>query len=430
MTGWECRRYTDVKNLEWMLCCISSSQGEKMCGKESNMEQKKITAVLVAAGASTRMGAEKSKLLLELGGKTVIRRTLEVFQETECISEIVLVAREQDFSLMKKEAEGIGKLCAVVAGGKDRQESVWKGVSAACGEFIAIHDGARPLVTPEEICRVCADGERTGAATLCSKAKDTVKVADADGYVASTPDRDSLRMIATPQVFKRELYLDAYQKAQRAALSFTDDCQLVEYAGGKVYLTEGYYTNIKITTPEDLPAAEAILKNRKETAQEKGGEMVRIGHGYDVHRLVEGRKLILGGVDIPHEKGLLGHSDADVLLHAISDSLLGAAALGDIGKLFPDTDPAYEGADSLKLLKAVTDYLEEKRFRIVNIDATVIAQSPKLSPYIAAMRENIARACGMDPAMVSVKATTEEKLGFTGRREGISAHAVCLISQY
>ena len=156
---------------------------------------------------------------------------------------------------------------------------------------------------------------------------------------------------------------------------------------------------------------------------------MRIGHGYDVHRLVEGRKLILGGVEIPHENGLLGHSDADVLLHAVSDALLGAAALGDIGKLFPDTDDRYEGADSLELLSAVADRLAENGWHVVNIDATVLAQRPKLMPYIERMRENIAAACKVDFDSVSVKATTEEGLGFTGEQQGIAAHSVCLIER-
>ncbi len=154
---------------------------------------------------------------------------------------------------------------------------------------------------------------------------------------------------------------------------------------------------------------------------------MRIGHGYDVHKLVEGRKLIIGGVEIPHEKGLLGHSDADVLLHAISDALLGAAALGDIGKLFPDNDPAYKGADSLKLLSVVCERVREKGFEIENVDSTVLAQAPKLRPYIDLMRERIAGCMGVDASCVSVKATTEEGLGFTGAKEGIAAHAVCLL---
>lgn len=157
--------------------------------------------------------------------------------------------------------------------------------------------------------------------------------------------------------------------------------------------------------------------------------MIRIGHGYDVHRLVEGRRLVIGGVEIPYVKGLLGHSDADVLLHAVSDALLGAAALGDIGHLFPDNDPAYEGVDSLVLLEKVNEYIRSKGWGVVNIDSTVIAQAPKLAPHITTMRERIAAACGLDPDCVSVKATTEERLGFTGSGEGIAAHAVCMIEK-
>ena len=393
------------------------------------ISEKKITAVIVAAGASTRMGAASSKLLLPIEGKTVIRRTLEVFEKTNCIHEIVLVVREQDMDRMKEEADGLKKVCRIVAGGKDRQESVKNGVAAASGEFVAIHDGARPLVTSEEIEAVCQDGRRVGAATLCARAKDTVKIAGEDGCAVSTPNRDSLRMIATPQVFCRSLYWEAYNKATEKGLVFTDDCQLVESVGGKVYLTEGKYTNIKITTPEDILAAQAILGAGSLEKDRERNEKMRIGHGYDVHQLSSDRKLIIGGVEIPHEKGLLGHSDADVLLHAISDSLLGAAALGDIGKLFPDTDPKYEGADSLKLLAAVVEVLHSGGYEIINLDATVVAQRPKLSPYIESMRRNIAQACQVDLSAVSVKATTEEKLGFTGRQEGISAHAVCLIAR-
>ena len=184
-------------------------------------------------------------------------------------------------------------------------------------------------------------------------------------------------------------------------------------------MTPGDYRNLKLTTPEDRLAARAYLG--------KGQKTVRIGSGYDVHKLVEDRKLILGGVEIPFEKGLLGHSDADVLAHAIADALLGAAALGDIGKLFPDNDPKYEGADSLVLLEQVCVLLREKGYAIGNVDATVIAQKPKLAPWIPQMRENLAKACGIPGSAVSVKATTEEGLGFTGSGEGIAATAVCLL---
>lgn len=384
------------------------------------MKKLNITAVVVAAGSSTRMGGDKSKLLMMVGHKTVIRRTLEVFENTSCIDSIVLVTRPQDIPAMEAEAAGITKLKTIVPGGNDRQASVLNGVMAAgdC-DYIAIHDGARPLVTPEEIELVCADGIKHGAATLSAIPKDTVKIADSESFVSETPDRSSLRLIYTPQVFERMTYLDCVDKA---TASFTDDCQLFESQGRKVFLSQGKYTNIKITTPEDIPSAQAILgiEAKKETA-------MRIGHGYDVHKLVEGRKLIMGGVEIPHETGLLGHSDADVLCHAISDALLGAAAMGDIGHLFPDNDPAYKGADSVVLLKKVVETLREGGYRPVNIDATIIAQRPKMMPHIMRMRENIAGACGLEANDVSVKATTEEKLGFTGREEGISAHAVALI---
>ena len=198
----------------------------------------------------------------------------------------------------------------------------------------------------------------------------------------------------------------------------TDDCSLFELTGRPVQLTQGDYANLKITTREDLPRA----------AQKEGNDM-RIGHGYDVHRLVEDRKLILGGVEVPFEKGLLGHSDADVLAHAVMDAVLGAAALGDIGKHFPDTDPAYAGADSLQLAQHVARIMREKGWKIVNIDSTLLCQKPKLAPYIPAMRENLAAAFGMPVDAVSVKATTEEHLGFTGEGLGIAAHAVALIEK-
>ena len=363
---------------------------------------KDISAVIVAAGASSRMKADINKVFMPLDGRTVIRNTLEVFENTPCIKEIILVTREEDIQKAEKEAIGITKLKAIVKGGSERQISVSNGVKEAKCEMIAIHDGARPLVTSAEIEKVCLDAIKYGAATLATKVKDTVKVSDSEGFVVSTPERASLRAIATPQVFIREEYLKALSKAQRENKSFTDDCQLIENNGGKVYLTEGEYTNIKITTPEDIRISNA-LKDKKDE------DIMRIGHGYDVHKLVEGRKCIIGGVDIPFELGLLGHSDADVLLHAVADSLLGAAALGDIGKHFPDTDEKYKGADSLVLLKQVYELIKSKGYRVINIDATVIAQKPKLLPHINKMRENIAEALSVNVDSINVKATTEEK---------------------
>ena len=198
--------------------------------------------------------------------------------------------------------------------------------------------------------------------------------------------------------------------------SFTDDAQLLDSIGIKPHLTKGEYSNIKITTPEDL----MYLKNYSQ-------EELRVGHGYDVHRFVKGRELILGGVKIPYEKGLLGHSDADVLLHALMDALLGAAALGDIGKHFPDSDPSYSGISSMTLLEKVYDLLALAGYKPSNADITVIAQEPKLAGYIQKMRDNISLALGLDRDRISIKATTEEGLGFTGNKEGIAAHAVVTI---
>lgn len=389
------------------------------------MEQAKFGAVLLAAGNSTRMGGSRSKVLEELGGRPALCRSLEVLDRCPLIGEICLVCREQDRADMLPLASGLATPVRVVPGGAQRQDSVEQGVAALTGpwEYVAIHDGARPLVTEEVLAAVCRDAMAYGAAAAAVPSKDTCKLADEAGFVAATPARDRLWAVQTPQAFSLALYREALGKARAAGQSYTDDCQLIEAAGGSVKLTMGDYRNIKLTTPEDLLAARAYLGG------EGGKKTVRIGYGYDVHRLVEGRKLILAGVEVPFEKGLLGHSDADVIAHAVADALLGAAALGDIGHLFPDTDPRYAGADSLKLLGEVCRLLREKGFSIGNIDATLLAQRPKIAPHIVQMRENLAAACGIPVDQVSVKATTEERLGFTGREEGMAASAVCLLER-
>ena len=389
------------------------------------MEQAKFGAVLLAAGNSTRMGGSRSKVLEELGGRPALCRSLEVLDRCPLIGEICLVCREQDRADMLLLTSGLATSVRVVPGGAQRQDSVEQGVEALTGpwEYVAIHDGARPLVTEEVLAAVCRDAMAYGAATAAVPSKDTCKLADEAGFVAATPARDRLWAVQTPQAFSLALYREALGKARAAGQSYTDDCQLIEAAGGSVKLTMGDYRNIKLTTPEDLLAARAYLGG------EGGKKTVRIGYGYDVHRLVEGRKLILAGVEVPFEKGLLGHSDADVIAHAVADALLGAAALGDIGHLFPDTDPRYDGADSLKLLAEVCRLLREKGFSIGNIDATLLAQRPKIAPHISRMRENLAAACGIAADQVSVKATTEERLGFTGREEGMAASAVCLLER-
>lgn len=383
-------------------------------------------AVIVAAGKSTRMEGGTSKVLEDLGGKPVLLYSLMTLAQSPWVGELCVVCREEDLDQVRALLVGkTRKPVAVVPGGQERQDSVLQGVEALSPElpYLLIHDGARPFVAPEMVEAVCKDAVAYGAATAAVPSKDTCKLSNGQGFVESTPPRERLMAIQTPQAFEREMYLYALRKAQSAGVSYTDDCQLIEAAGGRVRLTLGDYKNIKLTTPEDRVTARAYLGEQKEE------KTMRIGSGYDVHRLVEGRKLILGGVDVPYERGLLGHSDADVLAHAITDALLGAAALGDIGKLFPDNDPQYEGADSLALLGRVCALLGEKGYSIGNIDATVIAQRPKLAPHIPQMRENLAKACGIALPQVSVKATTEEGLGFTGSGDGIAASAVCLLEQ-
>ena len=387
--------------------------------------EKRVSAVLVAAGSSTRMGFDK--LSFDLGGETVLRRSIRAFEQCPLVMEIVLVAGKNR-AFVEQQAADCTKPVQIVPGGATRAESAKNGVLAAKGDIVAVHDAARPFVSQPVITAALEAAARSGAAAPAVPVKDTIKTAvRGDGktvpeacLVQTTPDRSTLYAVQTPQCFDRAEYLAALgeldaEKARRV----TDDCSLFELTGRAVQLTQGDYANLKITTKEDLPAA----------AQNKGENTMRIGHGYDVHRLVEGRKLIMGGVTIPYEKGLLGHSDADVLLHAVSDALLGAAALGDIGKHFPDTDPRYEGADSLMLLREVGRLLDETGYTVGNIDATVLCQAPKLAPHIPAMRQNIANALGLALDDVSVKATTEEHLGFTGEGLGIAAHAVALIEK-
>ena len=376
-----------------------------------------VAAVIVAAGASRRMGFDK--LAYQLDGGTVLEKSVRAFDTHPAIDEILLVAGEN-----APQAALLAAACAkpakTVAGGATRVQSVRAGLDAVNAEYVAIHDAARPFVTPQVIWDALEAAYETGAAAPAVPVKDTVKVA-ADGFVVdpAAPDyradlREKLYAVQTPQCFRTALYRQVL--AQVCCDAVTDDCSAFELAGLPVRLTQGDYANYKITTREDLPAPE---KN--------GGNGMRIGHGYDVHRLVEGRALVLGGVTVPYEKGLLGHSDADVLTHAVMDALLGAAALGDIGKLFPDTDPAYKGADSIALLQEVGRVLARAGWAAGNIDATLLCQAPKLAPYIPAMRENLAAALGISAEDVSVKATTEEKLGFTGSGEGIAAHSVCLL---
>lgn len=362
--------------------------------------------MVLAAGKGTRIGFDK--MLYKLDRYEVAHHSISAFQENEYV-DCIIVAAGENYEEIKEIAGRFSKVKTVVKGGATRALSVINAIETIEGEgVVAIHDGARPFVS-QRVINAAIDGAFThSAAVPCVKVKDTIKVSDG-GFIDATPDRNTLYITQTPQAFDVSLYKKLV--AEYFDDTVTDDAQLFEKAGVQVKITPGAYENYKITTIDDI---------KKETK-------MRIGHGYDVHKLVEGRKLIMGGVEIPYEKGLLGHSDADVVLHAVSDALLGALALGDIGKHFPDTDPRYKGADSLVLLGHVADMVFDHGADVENVDVTILCQRPKLAPHIPKMRENIANALHCDISRISVKATTEEGLGFTGEGLGIAVHSVCLL---
>jgi len=378
-------------------------------------------AIILAGGSGSRMGVSKNKVLLDLLGEPVIVRSVRAFQGM--VNGIVLVSREEDVPAMARAMDSYHLPVTIVRGGDTRQSSVWNGLCALPADctHVLIHDGARCLVNEETIRRCMNAVEESGNGVAAVPAIDTIKQVDCCEIVAATPDRSKLRAVQTPQGFNVELIRRAHEAARADDFLGTDDASLVERLGVPVRLTRGDRRNIKLTTPEDMKMAEAFL--------ERDFPTLRVGQGYDVHRLVEGRDLILCGVKVPHTLGLLGHSDADVALHALMDAMLGAMALGDIGKHFPDTDEKYRGISSMTLLEHVTCLLHQHRARVANCDVTIVAQKPKLLPYIPAMRENIAAVLQLPLDRVNVKATTTERLSFEGHEEGISAQAICLVEQ-
>lgn len=378
-------------------------------------------AVVVAAGRGVRMGAAVNKVLLPLCGEPVIRHAVRAFCEADEIDGVVVVASADETEQMRAALCGLEKVCAIVPGGLTRQESVKNGLDALPKEarIALVHDGARPLISRELIARCIRQTENCGSAVVCTPVTDTVKV-EKDGCVVRTLDRSQLRAVQTPQCFFAGELKAAYEAAARDGVSVTDDASVMEHVGHSVHLLESSEVNFKLTTPEDLRRAEEIIGERKFMQR-----LPRTGFGYDVHKLASGRRLILCGKEIPWEKGLDGHSDADVAVHALMDALLGAACLGDIGRLYPDNDPAFEGADSMKLLADVLRRVKDAGYAVVHADVTIVAQKPKLMPYMDEMRRNLENA--MPGARVNVKATTTERLGFEGRGEGISAQAVATI---
>ena len=379
-------------------------------------------AVIVAAGRGARSGLERNKVFFEIEGKSMLTWCLHAFENSNLVDGIVLVISEADRraydDLIAREG-ACPRVKAVVYGGATRRDSVYNGLRALPedAELVAVHDAARPFVTREIIAATLESARRYGSGVICTPMIDTVKQIMPDGTV-TTPDRASLRAVQTPQTFDVKKLMAAHERARAEDLPVTDDAMLFEHYYGDLRLVtvEGAERNRKLTTKEDFDAL-----NRESVPA------VRVGQGYDAHRLTEGRKLILCGVEVPHDRGLDGHSDADVAVHARMDALLGALALGDIGRHFPDSDPAYKGISSMKLLEHVMGLLRQNGWRVGNADVTIVAQRPKLAGFIPQMRENLARTMDVAPDCVNVKATTTERMGFEGEMIGISAQAVCLL---
>lgn len=391
----------------------------------------RVEAVVAAAGSGRRMAARDSKVFLPLAGRPLLAHTLGAFEAAGCVERVVVVVREEDVERCRRLAAryGLAKVGAVVPGGAERQDSVARGLEAVGPgtDVVVVHDGARPLVSPALIAATVEAAARRGAALAAVPVKDTVKVVE-DGRVTATPERRRLFAAQTPQAFRAGLLREAFARAAARGWRATDDAALVEACGHPVAVVPGEETNLKVTTPLDLRLAEAVLAGR-EGRPPSGSDELRVGIGFDAHRLVAGRRLVLGGVEVPHHAGLAGHSDADAAAHALIDALLGAAGAGDIGRWFPDDDEAYRDADSLQLLGRVVRELQARGWRVVNCDVTVVAEQPRLAPHVDAMRARLAASLGVAPERVGVKAKTTEGLGFTGRQEGIAAQAVALLAR-
>lgn len=379
----------------------------------------KVGAVIVAAGSGTRMG--RPKQFLPLAGRPVCEWALQAFLDCPEVAAVALVMSPEN---VKEHGPRLASSrVVIVEGGATRMGSVQNGFKALPTDVdvVAVHDGARPLVTPAVIRATVTEALRSGAAVAAVPAKDTLKRAGAGRVVAETPDRSSFWQAQTPQTYRRSVLDEALKRFAHEA-DATDESQLVERAGHKVTLVEASYENIKITTPEDLVTASAHLAARA------GGSTARTGFGYDIHKLVEGRPLMLAGVRIPHTKGLLGHSDGDAVLHAACDAVLGAMAEGEIGIAFPPSDPKFKDLDSKRIVAHVLEKVAARGASIVNLDVTLIAEEPKLKPHYEAMTASLAAVFGLPRAKVNLKAKSNEGLDAVGRGEAIACHAVATVS--
>jgi 2-C-methyl-D-erythritol 4-phosphate cytidylyltransferase/2-C-methyl-D-erythritol 2,4-cyclodiphosphate synthase len=377
-------------------------------------------AIIVAGGSGSRMG--RPKQFLPLAGATVAEWSLRCFAGMPDVEAVVLVLGED--SLKEHGARLSGGKVKVVAAGPTRMGSVRNGFAALPPglDVVAVHDGARSLVTPEIVRATIAEAARSGAAVAAVPVKDTLKrVPKGSSAVAETPDRAEHWAAQTPQSYRYPVLKEALERFSDDTAS-TDESQLVERCGRAVAVVPSSYENFKITTPEDMVMAEAILDSRA-----GGPRLSKTGFGFDIHRLVSGRELWLAGVRLPHGKGLLGHSDGDAVLHAACDAVLGALGLGEIGIAFPPSDPRFKGLASKEIVAHVLGKVAEAGGEIVHLDCTLIAEEPKLKPHYEPMKSSLAALFRLPASRVSLKAKSHEGLDAIGRGEAISCHAVATV---
>jgi 2-C-methyl-D-erythritol 4-phosphate cytidylyltransferase/2-C-methyl-D-erythritol 2,4-cyclodiphosphate synthase len=378
-----------------------------------------VSAILAAGGLGTRAGGGVPKQFRVLGGQTLLERSLSALARHPRIDEVVVALPDAHLDPLPACLVTAWPVpVRAVAGGQRRRDSVARAFAqvAAAADVVLVHDAARPFVSAGLIDRMIDAVRDGGAAVPAVRAHDTVKrgvARDGAVWASGTLARDEIFLVQTPQAFGRAVLAEAFARAGDD--DATDEAGLVERAGGAVELVEGEVANVKITTAEDL---------RRDAGP---GSAYRVGTGYDLHRLVAGRRLVLAGVVVPFELGLDGHSDADIVCHAVTDAVLGAAALGDIGRLFPDTDAAWKDADSLALLRDAVGRVHAAGYRIGNVDVTIVAQRPKLLPYLGAMRASLAGALAVAVDAVSIKGKTNEGMDSTGRGESMACHAVAFI---
>ena len=381
-----------------------------------------VAAVVVAAGRGVRAGGELPKQFRQIGGDTLLRRALLSFVEASDVNLVQPVIRAEDADIVRALTHGMDVL-APVFGGATRQASVRAGLEALeprRPDVVLVHDAARPFASAALISRAINAAKQTGAAIPVLPVTDTIKRIDSAGTVEATLERSSLRLVQTPQAFAFSALLEAHRRAAAQKRDdFTDDAALAEWAGLKVAVFAGEPGNVKLTTADDFVRAEAI--------QSAALGDIRTGSGLDVHAFGPGDHVTLGGIHIPHGQALTGHSDADVALHALTDALLGALAEGDIGAHFPPTDPQWRGASSDRFFTFAVERVRLRRGRIAHLDLTIVCEAPRIGVHRDNMRANIARLAGIEIERVAVKATTSEKLGFTGRGEGIAAYATATV---